>query len=150
MQDSLDRFLIAQDQVYPTALAELKRGCKASHWMWFILPQLRGLGSSPMSYGYGITGAEEARRYLNHPILGPRLRECVAAICAHAGKSADVILGDIDALKFRSCLTLFATVAKDEALFRAALEQFYAGIPDSKTQEILAREPPDLPDESVT
>ncbi len=118
--------------------------------MWFILPQLRGLGASPMSFKYGITGAEEAKSYLEHSVLGLRLRQCVAAICAHKRKSAADILGDIDALKFRSCLTLFATVAEDKELFSAALEQFFAGRPDTKTLELLARENSDPLRESLT
>lgn len=136
--DRLDRFLAAQSADYVTALAELERGRKRSHWMWYILPQLRGLGMSAMSHKYGIAGLEEAEAYLAHPILGPRLRACVSALCAHTDTSAADILGDIDAQKLRSCLTLFAAAAKHDDLFDVALRQFFGGAPDPKTIELLA------------
>jgi uncharacterized protein (DUF1810 family) len=136
--DHLDRFLAAQSTDYATALAEIERGRKRSHWMWYVLPQLRGLGTSAMSHKYGIAGLEEAEAYLAHTILGQRLRECVSAICAHTNTSAAEILGDIDAQKFRSCLTLFAAAAKHDDVFDAALRQFFGGTPDPKTLELLA------------
>lgn len=135
---TLDRFLVAQSADYATALAELRRGRKESHWIWYVLPQLRGLGVSSMSREYGISDLSEARAYLEHPVLGPRLRECVRAICAHEGASAVDILGSIDALKFRSSLTLFAAAARDDELFRAALGQFFGGQPDPKTIQLLS------------
>ena len=135
----LGRFLAEQERYYEFALAELTRGRKAGHWMWFVLPQLRGLGMSEMSWTYGIEGLQEARDYLGHPVLGARLRECVRAICSHPETSAEAILGGTDALKFRSSLTLFAVAAPDETLFADALAQFYGGRPDEKTLAMLAR-----------
>ena len=134
----LDRFLTAQSTDSAVALAELERGRKRSHWMWDVLPQLRGLGMSAMSHTYGIAGLVEAEAYLAHPVLGQRLRECVVAICAHTDTSAADILGDIDAQKFRSCLTLFAAAAKHDDLFDGALHQFFGGRPDPKTLDLLA------------
>lgn len=134
---NLNRFLEAQDPIYATALAELRQGRKRSHWIWFILPQLKGLGWSSMSARYGISGLEEARAYLAHPVLGPRLLECVHALLAHAGTPPDTILGGIDAMKFRSCLTLFARAAPAEPVFAAALERFFAGEPDPKSLRLL-------------
>jgi uncharacterized protein (DUF1810 family) len=134
----LGRFLAEQERYYEFALAELRRGRKAGHWMWFVLPQLRGLGMSETSWIYGIEGLEEAKNYLGHPVLGARLRECVRAICAHPESSAETILGSTDALKFRSSLTLFAAAAPDERLFTDALVQFYDGQPDAKTLAMLA------------
>lgn len=122
---ALDRFLAAQHDHYARALAELRRGRKQSHWMWFVLPQMRGLGRSDTAWEYGIASREEAEAYLQHPLLGARLRECVAAISAHATRSAAEILGPEDAVKFRSCLTLFETVAPAPADFGAPLKQFY-------------------------
>ena len=105
---NLQRFVDAQEGVYETELAELKAGAKRTHWMWFIFPQLRGLGRSEMSRFYGISGEEEARAYLAHPVLGPRLRECVAAVRAWEGRrSLEEMLGEVDAVKFRSCVELF-------------------------------------------
>lgn len=136
--DPLDRFLRAQSTDYATALSELTRGRKQSHWMWYVLPQLRGLGMSAMSRKYGIAGLQEAEAYLAHPILGQRLRDCVAAICAHTNTSAADILGNIDAQKFRSCLTLFAAASRNEEPFSAALRQCFDGKPDPKTMKRLA------------
>jgi uncharacterized protein (DUF1810 family) len=135
---ALDRFLDAQSAQYETALAELRRGRKQSHWIWYVLPQLRGLGMSSMSHQYGIAGLAEAQAYLAHPVLGARLRECVAAISAHQGTSAAEILGDIDAMKFRSCLTLFFAAEQDTKLFTQALQQFFGGKPDMQTIKLLA------------
>ena len=138
---TLDRFIDAQSSNYQTALGELQRGRKHSHWIWYVLPQLRGLGHSPMSHQYGIAGLAEARAYLEHPVLGPRLRECVSAICAHPGSSAAEILGEIDAMKFRSCLTLFSAVDEETQLFKNALNQFFAGQPDMQTIRLLSAHP---------
>ena len=135
----LGRFVAAQEQVWPTALAELKAGRKQSHWMWFVFPQLAGLGLSPMAVHYAIGSADEARAYLDDPLLGARLRDGVATMLAHRKRSAEAILGGIDALKFRSCMTLFEAVADDPALFAEALDAFYGGARDERTLELLGR-----------
>lgn len=138
MDETLDRFLQAQEGHYPQALAELTAGRKASHWIWFVLPQLRGLGRSSMAHAYGITGRAEAGAYLAHPVLGTRLRECVRAMLAHEGLSAARILGDVDAMKFRSCATLFDAVAGAPGnLFAQALQRFYGGERDEATLRLL-------------
>lgn len=134
---NLDRFTLAQGPVYADALAELRRGEKTSHWIWFVFPQIEGLGFSPTSQHYAISGLDEARAYLAHPVLGPRLRECIAAASGHAGRTALQIFGPPDDLKFRSSLTLFAEAAPDEPIFSRALEQFFAGEPDPLTLEKL-------------
>lgn len=136
----LDRFVAAQAPVYDEALAELRRGRKESHWMWFIFPQLAGLGRSPTAQYYGVQGTAEARAYLEHPLLGSRLRECTVAMLAHRERSAEAILGGVDAMKFRSSMTLFEAAAEEPALFRAALELFYGGERDPATLRML---PPD-------
>jgi uncharacterized protein (DUF1810 family) len=141
----LERFVRAQEDSYAGALAELQAGRKRSHWIWYVLPQLRGLGSSSMAVRYGIASLDEARAYLKHPVLGARLRECVVAINAHRaegdGPSAEAILGGIDAQKFRSCLTLFIAAAQDDAptqqLFSQALARYYGGVPDQRTLALL-------------
>jgi uncharacterized protein (DUF1810 family) len=140
MKHDLDRFVTAQDGVYPQALAELERGAKRSHWMWFIFPQIAGLGQSEMARTYAITGADEARAYLAHPVLGPRLIEVTQAVSAASG-SAEAILGGIDAVKLRSSMTLFAAVADDPTLFRAALDRFFGGEDDRATLDLLASRP---------
>ena len=139
----LDRFLKAQDardgagSVYDRALGELRAGRKRSHWMWFVFPQLAGLGHSDMARRYGLAGAGEAAAYLDHPVLGRRLRACVAAAAAVEGRSAREVFGTPDDLKVRSCLTLFARVAKDPADFQATLGKYYGGAPDPATLRIL-------------
>jgi uncharacterized protein (DUF1810 family) len=133
---TLDRFVRAQQGHYDRALAELKAGRKTSHWIWFVLPQLRGLGRSQMAHEYVIDGRAEAEAYLAHPLLGERLRECVRTMLARQGRSAASILGDIDALKFRSCLTLFDAVSTD-TLFSRALDAFYDGERDAATLALL-------------
>lgn len=135
----LGRFVAAQKDAWPRALAELKAGRKQSHWMWFVFPQLAGLGSSPMAIRYAIGSVDEARAYLADPVLGARLVEGVGAMLTHAGKSAEAILGGIDALKFRSCLTLFEAAADDCFPFTAALTVFYDGERDARTLELLGR-----------
>ena len=136
----LGRFIEAQEFGLAVALAELRAGRKQSHWMWFIFPQLAGLGTtSPMAVRYAIASAAEARACLADPVLGTRLREGVAAMLGHREKSAEAILGGIDALKFRSCLTLFEAVAGEPALFTEALDAFYDGARDERTLELLAR-----------
>jgi uncharacterized protein (DUF1810 family) len=134
----LDRFVEAQAGNYDDALAELRAGRKRTHWSWYVFPQIRGLGSSAMSLRYAIGSLAEAVAYLDHEVLGPRLRECVAALNAHQGLGVDDVLGDIDARKFRSCLTLFAQAAPSEPLFRKALDKYFGGDPDAATLAILA------------
>lgn len=138
----LDRFIQAQEEFYPAALAELQEGSKRTHWMWFIFPQLRGLGRSECARFYGIEGAAEARAYLEHPVLGERLRTCTRAILRHAQtlKAAD-ILGEIDACKLRSCMTLFSRVAPEEELWSNALRAFFRGGADPLTLNLLAISP---------
>jgi uncharacterized protein (DUF1810 family) len=138
--DDLTRFVQAQAEVYDRVVAELSNGRKRSHWMWFVFPQLHGLGRSPTAQHYAIRDLGEARRYLAHPVLGDRLRDGVRLMLEHRGRSAREILGSPDDLKFRSCATLFreaATRADDRSLFSAALDQFYAGEPDRQTLELL-------------
>jgi uncharacterized protein (DUF1810 family) len=135
----LRRFTAAQETAWPAALAELKAGCKQIHWLWFNVPQIAGLGASPMAMHYAIASKDEARAYLAEPLLGARLREGVAAMLAHKGQRPETILGGIDALKFRSSLTLFEAVADDPALFAEALEVFCDGIRDERTLELLRR-----------
>lgn len=125
--DDLQHFLDAQAVDYETALAELTRGRKRTHWIWYVLPQLRGLGSSAESERYGLRSGLHAAAYLAHPVLGPRLQACVAAIGRHGDRTAEAILGPEDALKFRSCLTLFDAVSAGDAEFDAALRRFYRG-----------------------
>jgi uncharacterized protein (DUF1810 family) len=129
----LDRFVQAQDGVWERALAELTAGAKRSHWMWFVFPQIEGLGNSAMAQRYAISGLEEARAYLAHPVLGPRLLACTAAMNRHDGMSARAILGQPDDMKFRSSMTLFAAAAPTEPAFSAALERYFGGERDAAT-----------------
>ena len=138
----LQRFLIAQERDYATALAELRAGRKKTHWIWYILPQLAGLGTSRMASYYGIRSAEEAAAYLTHPTLGARLVECVVAINSHRHSTAEAILGNVDAMKFRSCATLFASVAGADSIFQDALLRFFDGHADDRTLALLAAESP--------
>ncbi|MDK3018076.1 DUF1810 domain-containing protein [Pseudodonghicola flavimaris] len=133
----LSRFLVAQDGVYPRALDELRAGAKQSHWMWFIFPQLRGLGRSPTALRYGIADLTEARAYLADPVLGARLREAMAAMLLHPDRSAEAILGPVDAIKLRSSATLFAA-AGGGAPFAEVLATFYDGQACPLTRELLA------------
>lgn len=130
---NLQRFVDAQNAVYETVQAELKRGRKQSHWMWFIFPQIAGLGHSAMSMRYAISSIEEAKAYLNHPVLGSRLRECTRLVTLVEGRSAYEILGSPDDMKFHSCLTLFSKAAPDDQVFRDALEKYFGGQEDSAT-----------------
>jgi uncharacterized protein (DUF1810 family) len=134
---NLERFVEAQEGVYPRALAELKAGKKQSHWMWFVFPQVAGLGHSAMAQMYAIASLDEARAYLAHPVLGARLRECCQAVMAVEGKSAHAIFGSPDDLKFRSCLTLFTRAAPIETLFTDLLEKYYDGEADELTVQQL-------------
>jgi uncharacterized protein (DUF1810 family) len=133
----LQRFVLAQDPVYATVLAELRAGSKRTHWMWFIFPQITGLGHSSMAQHYAIASIYEAQAYLEHPVLGPRLRTCTQAVLDLEGRSADQIFGSPDNLKFRSSMTLFAQAAS-EPLFAAALAKYFAGKPDEQTLKLLA------------
>lgn len=134
----LDRFVTAQDAdgAYERALSELRAGRKQTHWMWFVFPQLAGLGASFLAQKYAIPGLPEAAAYLRHPVLGPRYRACVAALDRHEGLTAHEIMGSPDDLKLRSSLTLFALAAPDEAAIRAALARWFPG-PDPVTLERL-------------
>jgi uncharacterized protein (DUF1810 family) len=134
---NLRRFVDAQSGVYAQALRELKNGQKRSHWMWFIFPQVSGLGFSDDSRFYAIRSLDEARAYLEHPVLGPRLVECSAAVLALEGRTPLEIFGTIDALKFRSSLTLFTRVSARGSIFEKSLEKYYSGAPDMKTLHIL-------------
>ncbi|HTG39864.1 DUF1810 domain-containing protein [Sphingomonas sp.] len=129
---NLNRFLMAQASTWPAALAELRAGQKRSHWMWFVFPQIAGLGHSAMARTYAIASLVEARAYLAHPLLGARYREGVAALMTHAGRSAAAIMGDVDAMKLRSSLTLFAAAGEESA--DAALARFFDG-PDPATTD---------------
>jgi uncharacterized protein (DUF1810 family) len=134
---NLERFVEAQQGVYDQALAELQAGRKRSHWMWFIFPQIAGLGQSAMARKYAIASGDEAAAYLAHPVLGRRLRTCAAAAAAHDELAADDIFDYPDNLKFHSSMTLFADVAPDEAVFQTCLDQFFGGEPDPATLERL-------------
>jgi len=129
----LQRFVNAQDGIYPRVAAELRAGRKQSHWMWFVFPQIEGLGFSTMAQRYAIGSRAEAVAYLGHPVLGPRLRECTALVGAITGKDIHAILGSPDDMKFRSSMTLFAKVTPDNADFLAALEKYYGGEFDAAT-----------------
>lgn len=134
----LERFLAAQSSVHDRALAELRNGSKQSHWMWFVLPQLTGLGRSQRAQHYGITGIEEARAYLAHPVLGARLQECAAVLEGlDARLSASSIFGYPDDLKLRSSLTLFARAAGPGSIFERLLDKYFAGQPDDRTVALL-------------
>lgn len=135
---NLDRFVNAQEGVYAAALDELKAGRKQTHWMWFIFPQVAGLGTSPMAQTYAITGLEEARAYLDHPVLGARIRECTAVVNALEGRTAYQIFGSPDDLKFRSSMTLFERALGAPSGFSDAIDKYYGGRRDEST---LARLP---------
>jgi uncharacterized protein (DUF1810 family) len=138
---ALQRFVDAQDRVYDAVLNELRAGQKRSHWIWFVFPQVKGLGRSPTAQHYGISSLDEARAYLGHPVLGPRLRECTRLVAAIDGRSADDVFGWPDNLKVRSSMTLFARATGDpdvQADFRAVLDKFYDGAEDSATVDLLS------------
>jgi uncharacterized protein (DUF1810 family) len=136
----LERFVEIQDAraTYATAVSELRTGRKASHWMWFVFPQLAGLGRTEMSRRYAISSLEEAREYLAHPILGERLEECARIVAGLNGRSADEILGPIDAMKLRSSMTLFARAAPENPLFRDVLDRYFGGVADDETDARLS------------
>jgi len=135
----LSRFEVAQDAggAYDAAVSELRAGRKSSHWMWFVFPQIVGLGQSSMSKLYAITCLAEADAYLAHPVLGQRLLECTRIVAATRGRSAEEIFGSVDAIKLRSSMTLFARVSADD-VFREVLERYFDGVPDPETERLLA------------
>lgn len=132
-QFDLDRFTAAQAPLFDTVLDELRAGHKRSHWIWFIFPQIAGLGHSATAAHYAIASLAEARAYLAHPVLGARLRQCCAIVLGIADRSIEEIFGYPDDLKFRSSMTLFAQAAPEEALFQACLDKYFGGIPDAAT-----------------
>ena len=133
MHYDLDRFVTEQDRDYETVLGELRRGRKSSHWIWFIFPQIAGLGHSAMSQHFAIGSLDEARAYLAHPVLGPRLRQCAQLVLAVEGRTAEEIFGSLDAMKVRSCMTLFHRAAPDESEFRLVLDRYFGGVEDKAT-----------------
>ncbi len=143
----LERFVWAQDAggTHDAALAELRRGRKTSHWMWFVFPQLAGLGHSAMSRQYAITSIDEAVAYLRHPVLGPRLRTAAATLTALDARRADDVLGGVDAQKLHSAATLFHRAAPADPVFAAVLDRFFDGVPDAGTDRLLQRGRPDPP-----
>ena len=136
----LQRFVEAQDAggTYEAAVADLRRGRKASHWMWFVFPQISGLGSSPTSRRFAISSLDEARAYLAHPVLGPRLLECAGIVSGLDGRSAVSIFGSVDAQKLRSSMTLFARAAPEEKVFADVLDRYFGGASDNATDDLLA------------
>ena len=136
---TLQRFVDAQDRVYGAALGELRRGRKETHWMWFVFPQLAGLGHSPMAQRFAISGLEEASAYLAHPILGARLVECTGAVNAITGHSAHNIFSSPDDMKFHSSMTLFSKAAAADNVFEQALDLYFKGKADQRTLDLLAR-----------
>jgi uncharacterized protein (DUF1810 family) len=136
----VERFVLAQDDrgIFDQALAELGSGRKVSHWMWFVFPQVAGLGHSAVARHYAVSGLEEARAYLEHPVLGPRLRQSCEAVLAIDDASAEEVFGGVDAMKLRSSMTLFARAAPDEPVFGAVLEAYFGGRPDPATDELLS------------
>jgi len=133
----LERFVAAQDPVWDRVRAELARGRKASHWMWFVFPQLAGLGSSPTARAYAVSGLDEAQAYLAHPVLGPRLREAAELAAAVQRRTASEVFGYPDELKLRSSMTLFARAAPQDPVFTAVLDRYFGGDPDQRTIELL-------------
>ncbi len=134
---NLQRFVDSQSPVYEQVISELRQGRKRGHWMWFIFPQISGLGRSPMAARFAISSRQEAEAYLNHPILGPRLRECTRLLTLVEGRTIQEILGYPDDLKFRSSMTLFARVTPDDRIFQDALDKFYGAEYDAMTLERL-------------
>jgi len=133
----LERFVAAQNAggTYEHALAELRRGLKTSHWMWFVFPQIAGLGQSPTSRRYAISSLDEARAYLEHPVLGPRMLECAGAVSATQGRSAAQIFGAVDARKLRSSMTLFLRASPAEPVFQRLLDRYFDGVADAATDQ---------------
>jgi len=129
----LERFVAAQDPIYERVVAELRAGRKTTHWMWFVFPQIAGLGRSPASVRYALASLDEARAYLEHPVLGARLRECTQIVADHSGLTAFDIFGGIDALKLHSSMTLFAHAAPDDPLFKTVLDRYFDAQADPNT-----------------
>jgi uncharacterized protein (DUF1810 family) len=138
MEYDLDRFVHAQEEMYPIALAEIRNGHKETHWMWFIFPQIDGLGMSALAKRYAIAGLDEARAYLAHPTLGPRLVECTQAVLALNGRTVREIFGTPDDLKLRSAATLFAAASEPHSIFHQLLAKYFDGGPDERTLRLLA------------
>ena len=136
--NSLDRFLEAQERMYPVALKEIQNGEKESHWMWYIFPQLRGLGKSRMAYAYGINGLEEAKAYLAHPVLSARLIEITVALLQHQDIIIEDLIGDLDVKKLHSCMTLFSLICDGHSVFHQVLDCFYDGEMDKKTISMIS------------
>jgi uncharacterized protein (DUF1810 family) len=134
----LQRFVDAQARVYEEVRRELRAGRKESHWMWFIFPQIAGLGQSAMSIRFAVASLDEARAYLAHPVLGPRLRECAETVASVEGRTAREIFGPVDEMKFRSSMTLFARAGTGEDMFQRCLDKYFAGAPDPATLERLS------------
>ena len=134
---NLARFAEAQQSCYEQVLGELKAGRKQTHWMWFIFPQIRGLGSSPTAQHFAISSLAEAASYLSHPVLGERLRECTRLVNESGARSAAAIFGELDAMKFRSSITLFAHASADNKEFRSALDRYFDGEEDPRTAKLL-------------
>jgi len=130
---NLQRFIEAQEPVYQQVAAELRAGRKTSHWIWFIFPQIQGLGRSPTAIEYAISGLDEARAYLAHPVLGPRLKECTELVLRVENRSAAQIFMSPDDMKFRSCMTLFSQVSSRDNIFTKALQKYFRGVPDQLT-----------------
>lgn len=137
MTFDLARYVEAQAGIYPGILEELRGGRKDNHWIWFIFPQIAGLGRSWISQHFSIASLDEARAYLADPVLGERLRECAAVVLATKSRTANEIFGELDAMKVRSCMTLFLRAAPDEPLFQQVLDHYYEGIPDAATDALL-------------
>ena len=135
--DTLDRFTTAQEKMYPVALKELKAGKKRSHWMWYIFPQLRGLGMSSMAHTYGISGLDEAKAYLEHPVLSRRIYELCGVLLEHKDKSTYEIFGSIDEMKLKSSMTLFALASEDGSIFHQVLDCFFNGKMDEVTLQLI-------------
>jgi uncharacterized protein (DUF1810 family) len=135
MDDPYDlaRFVTAQADTYDDAIEELRRGHKRSHWMWYVFPQVKGLGSSHAAQRFGISSLDEARAYLQHPVLGPRLHECAEAMLGNTEATARQVLGDVDAMKLRSSMTLFQLAAPQETVFARVIDRFFEGAPDAET-----------------
>jgi len=138
----LQRFVDAQEHVYERALSEIKSGQKRSHWMWFIFPQVEGLGASSMSRRYAIRSAPEAKAYLAHPLLGPRLLESAEAALAVQTSSALELFGSPDDMKLRSCATLFASVSSEDSVFNQLINKYFDGKPDDRTLQLIAKKEP--------
>ena len=141
MADDLERFVRAQDGSYPGIVAELRSGRKSGHWIWYVFPQIAGLGRSDVSRHYAITSLADAQAYLAHPVLGTRLRDCAGIVATTAGKTADQIFGSLDAMKVRSSMTLFHRADPDEPVFRQVLDRFFDGEPDAATDALIGVSP---------